>query len=286
MSKELRDALAELVAARDVMDTMINSDATPEDGWLDRYNAAWAAARAALAQSDAQPDALAADNFEWSSLYNAVSHMMASLGAFGSLRADEIVVERVMDALHRLDAGQFVPGLTPRAALAQSDAQPWAGAAEWLRNHYQDHANIADLCDAMLAASPQEAPAQPRSYTDKPERTGVGDWCAPGPAAQQKRLWVLRFEDADRREAHYQDEDSARQGFARAEAGGWNCHLFTHVPRAAQPPQEAQPELGDRFMEILRAIHGDMPDAFADSARLAFVHALKLERLVRGEGAV
>ena len=29
-------------------------------------------------------------------------------------------------------------------------------------------------------------------------------------------------------------------------------------------------------MEILRAIHGDMPDDFADSARLAFVHATKV----------
>jgi hypothetical protein len=46
-------------------------------------------------------------------------------------------------------------------------------------------------------------------------------------------------------------------------------------PQPAAPAQPDSPELGDRFMEILRAIHGDMPDDFADSARLAFVHALK-----------
>lgn len=51
--------------------------------------------------------------------------------------------------------------------------------------------------------------------------------------------------------------------------------LATTTEQPAPPSAAAAPELGDRFMEILRAIHGDMPDAFADSARLAFVHALK-----------
>jgi len=46
-------------------------------------------------------------------------------------------------------------------------------------------------------------------------------------------------------------------------------------PAAVPHSAAAAPELGDRFMEILRAIHGDIPDAFADSARLAFVHACK-----------
>ena len=47
--------------------------------------------------------------------------------------------------------------------------------------------------------------------------------------------------------------------------------VFVTMPDAAQPA--VQGKLGDRFMEILRVIHGDMPDSFADSARLAFVHA-------------
>jgi hypothetical protein len=65
--------------------------------------------------TQAQLTELAADNFEWSSLYAAVSHMMARLGADGSISADDVTVENVMDALHRLDAGDFVPGLAPRA---------------------------------------------------------------------------------------------------------------------------------------------------------------------------
>jgi hypothetical protein len=69
----------------------------------------------------AAPAKLAADNFEWSSLYAAVSHMMAKLGADGSISTDAPTVETVMDALHRLDAGQFVPGLTPRASKADEE---------------------------------------------------------------------------------------------------------------------------------------------------------------------
>ena len=66
--------------------------------------------------------------------------------------------------------------------------------------------------------------------------------------------------------------EAARAALAQSEAQPTVKKSLT-VQQEAQPV--ACPELGDRFMEILRAIHGDMPDAFADSARLAFVHALK-----------
>jgi len=59
----------------------------------------------------------------------------------------------------------------------------------------------------------------------------------------------------------------------------WVAHQTKRIAELeaalAQPAAPVHDELGDRFMEILRAIHGDMPDAFADSARLAFVHAMK-----------
>lgn len=85
------------------------------------------------------------------------------------------------------------------------------------------------------------APVAPAlKYVDDPKQTGVGSWCAPGPAAEQKRMFVLRFEDQDRGEAHYTDEAEARAMFARAEARGWNCHLFVHVNRVA-PVAPAEP---------------------------------------------
>jgi hypothetical protein len=31
-----------------------------------------------------------------------------------------------------------------------TQAQAWRDAAQWLRNNYQDHPNIASLCDAMV----------------------------------------------------------------------------------------------------------------------------------------
>lgn len=34
----------------------------------------------------------------------------------------------------------------------------WQGAADWLRNNYQDYTNVASLCDAMLSAAPVSGP--------------------------------------------------------------------------------------------------------------------------------
>jgi hypothetical protein len=122
-------------------------------------------------------EALAADNFEWSSLYNAVSHMMARLGADGSISTDAAEVERVMDALHRLDAGQFVPGLAPRAALAQREVHPVAhirsmqeplipiapDARKGKPPCGECHIQPGETCDICGAASPQ--PPQQRQPT-------------------------------------------------------------------------------------------------------------------------
>ncbi len=45
------------------------------------------------------------------------------------------------------------------SAPVQPEPVAWANAAEWLRNHYQDHPTIDGLCSAMRSASPP--PAQP-----------------------------------------------------------------------------------------------------------------------------
>lgn len=66
----------------------------------------------------------------------------------------------------------------------------------------------------------------------EPERTGVGEWCAPGPAAKQVRRWMLTFDDADRGYCLYEDEQQARDAFARCEGLGWNCYLWELSPRS------------------------------------------------------
>jgi len=69
-----------------------------------------------------------------------------------------------------------------------------------------------------------------------PEETGVGEYCAPGPAADQQKRWILKFEDQDRGDAVFDDESKAREAFAYSESRGWNCHLFEHCRRT--PPAE------------------------------------------------
>jgi hypothetical protein len=87
-----------------------------------------------------------------------------------------------------------------------------------------------DECDRANGVRPAG------SYTpthDQPHQTGVGEWCAPGPAADQRRAWLLRFADVDRGDCVYYDEQEARGAFARSEARGWNCYLFEYARRAA-----------------------------------------------------
>lgn len=70
-------------------------------------------------------------------------------------------------------------------------------------------------------------------HHDQPHQTGVGEWCAPGPAAEQRRTWMLRFADTERGDCIYYDEQEARRAFAQAEGRGWNCYLFEFARRAA-----------------------------------------------------
>lgn len=73
--------------------------------------------RAALATppAAAAPTQLAADNADWSRLYVTASQVIARMGREGSIDTGDKYVAALMDVLHRLDAGVFVPGLAPRA---------------------------------------------------------------------------------------------------------------------------------------------------------------------------
>ena len=55
------------------------------------------------------------------------------------------------------DLSAFALGVETGAALAAEQPQPvsaWHAVADWLRDNYQDHPTISDLCDAMVAAAP------------------------------------------------------------------------------------------------------------------------------------
>lgn len=79
----------------------------------------------------------------------------------------------------------------------------------------------------------------------EPARSGTGLWCAPGPADKQQRRFMLRFEDTDRGDVVYTEEEQAREMFARAEGAGWNCHLLAHLPRIPPKQSSAEPASGD-----------------------------------------
>jgi hypothetical protein len=79
----------------------------------------------------------------------------------------------------------------------------------------------------------------------RPEETGVGDWCAPGPADEQKQKWLLMFEDRDMVFSVFEDEQEALDAFARAECGGWNCHLFALVRRVTPNAIDNRPNPDD-----------------------------------------
>ncbi|WP_334166287.1 NUMOD4 motif-containing HNH endonuclease [Achromobacter mucicolens] len=90
-------------------------------------------------------------------------------------------------------------------------------------------------------------------FHDQPQQTGVGEWCAPGPAAEQRQTWLLRFADTDRDDCVYYDEQEARRAFAQAEGRGWNCYLFEYARRAALA---SAPVAGEAHQEEWRPVVG------------------------------
>jgi len=92
---------------------------------------------------------------------------------------------------------------------------------------------IARTLLSKLRAEGVQAGDDYAPHHDQPHQTGVGEWCAPGPAADQRPAWLLRFADTDRGDCVYYDEQEARRAFAQAEGRGWNCYLFEFARRAA-----------------------------------------------------
>lgn len=49
--------------------------------------------------------------------------------------------------------------------------------------------------------------------------------CTYGPPLDRKPHWILKFEDADRGEMHFDNEDEAHSAFDKYE-GNWTCTLY------------------------------------------------------------
>lgn len=121
-----------------------------------------------------------------------------------------------------------------------------------------------------------------------PRQTGVGMYCAPGPAEGQQPRWLLYFDDADRTSAVYDDEKAARRAFAAAEARGWNCYLFEPARRA--PAEAGAPDGWKLVPEILTTeMHSAAVDkdneALDDSGKPASIEGLWLAMLAAAPAA-
>lgn len=67
-----------------------------------------------------------------------------------------------------------------------------------------------------------------QSYRDFVISQNAGELCTYGPPGERKPVWIIKFEDASRGEAHFDNEPEAIEFFLRA-ADNWNCTLLTTV---------------------------------------------------------
>lgn len=116
------------------------------------------------------------------------------------------------------------------------DIEAIAWAAQKLQafavdNSTMDNALMMDRLYAMLSAAP--TPPEPINHAN------LFKWCHPGDRQEQR--WLLMFDDRDCGYNLYEVEADAIEGFNAAESRGWNCHLFTSVPRVAPTPPEVEP---------------------------------------------
>jgi hypothetical protein len=123
---------------------------------------------------------------QWGRLYNTANTLVASIGYMGEIdsRADEVA--SLMDALHDLDGGQWMPGLTPAASPA-APTQALLGwtryekarklnPAQWAELHQRNlrGENFDDMIDALPATTqPVQIDRNGREVKRKPALRGT-----------------------------------------------------------------------------------------------------------------
>jgi hypothetical protein len=98
-------------------------------------------------------------------------------------------------------------------------------------------------------------------------------WCHPGDRQEQR--WLLMFDDKDRGYNVYEAESDAIRDFNRAEGLGWNCHLFTSVPRIpdpATPAQEAEPHVLSKMYLAAARERDELKKAAQEAEPVASLH--------------
>lgn len=121
------------------------------------------------------------------------------------------------------------------------------GSSEWIWLSKADGDHIArcdpDTIRALLtellslrAAAKVRANSEGDGEDERPFTGSIpkhAKWCQPGDR-QDKRMFIVRFDDQDRNDAVFEDEAEARKFYARATVS-WNCYLFGALPAHPEP---------------------------------------------------
>lgn len=110
----------------------------------------------------------------------------------------------------------------------------------------QDMDSSLSAAVACVSAAPPRSEVPPALFTVPTDENGRGPlgtkWCQPAHHADD-RVWILRFEDADRGDAIFTGPDAeaqAREMWARAWPS-WNCYLFATAPWPPAQPSGPEP---------------------------------------------
>lgn len=162
--------------------------------------------------------------------YNPETHKLVPVELTPEMRAaalSQFTLPRIWDAM--LAAAPEAPEQEecdcpaekmPFGRCCKSQAslgQTWHGAAQWLRNNYQDHPNITSLCEAMVGAAPQPEEREAAGKIDyRAECWPESPHHSPPPAQAEGQRGCLSNCGTCR---HKQNPD-----------GGW-CYMFRDEPQ-------------------------------------------------------
>lgn len=138
-------------------------------------------------------------------------------------------------------------------AKANAFAAPTADDQTTWNAHWKNCIRIKSEIDRLRAARDecerqyQEKVTEISGYIDQVNELRAalaaaqagGILCTYGPPHERKRRWVLRFDDPDRGEMHFDDEGEAMSMFNKCTMN-WTCTLFVTAEQRALRPSAAQ----------------------------------------------
>lgn len=88
----------------------------------------------------------------WGALYNAASRLVVQAGAAGEVSARSDSMSALMDALHALDGGTHIEGLTPHSAPESDTPRPPPQSKdEWIQRYVAHMVKASGGMDALAA---------------------------------------------------------------------------------------------------------------------------------------